>query len=184
MTARTYSTLFACLYDQAQSVGFLGRGTHYSIMRATQWRDEFGNSIDHPMIHDFAVIWDEDHDERVINLVERLHLAGLLWPVVFLGERKGGLSLLLHMHANMSHVVGDDYIGRVQTICNDVNGDVWNCDIGQFHRDPANLDNLTRPGALINDHETMVVAFLQGIDVSWNLGIKKSASTIPMPTKE
>lgn len=179
MTTRAYSTLFACLYDQAQPVGSLGGGTHYSIMRTTQWRDDFGNSVDHPMLHDFAVIWDEDHDERVIAVIERLHMAGLLWPVVFIGEHQGGLSLLIHAHANMSRAVGDDYNERVQAICNNVNNDVWSCDFGQFHRDPANIDKLTRPSALINDRDIMVVAFLQGIDVSWNLGIKNGHLILP-----
>jgi hypothetical protein len=41
------------------------------------------------------VIWDEDHDERVIGVVERMYFAGLLHPVLFVGERKGSLTVVL-----------------------------------------------------------------------------------------
>jgi hypothetical protein len=37
----------------------------------------------------------EDHDERVIELVEALYFGGILPPVRFVGERKGSLSVLI-----------------------------------------------------------------------------------------
>ena len=36
---RQYSKLFSCLYDEAEPVGSLGRGTHYSIFRSVEWLD-------------------------------------------------------------------------------------------------------------------------------------------------
>ena len=172
MITPTYSTLFACLYDQAEPVGLIGRGTHYSVMRTTQWRDDMGSATDHPKIHDFAVIWDEDHDDRVIAVIDRLHLSGLLWPVVFIGERKGSLSLLISETADMSGAVDDSYKDRVQSMCNDVNGDVWHCDFGRFDRSLGNIDNRTFPGGLINDCDDKVIAYLQGVSVVWRLGIQ------------
>jgi hypothetical protein len=172
MTTRTYSTLFACLYDQTEPVGSLGRGTHYSIMQATQWRDDLGNPTDHPKIHEFAVVWDEDHDERVISVIERLHLAGLMWPVVFIGERKGGLSLLIGTGPDLIGAANDDYKQRVQTICNDVNGDVWNCEFGLFDNSLQDTDNRTYAAGIINDRDNKVLAFLRGVSVLWRLGIQ------------
>lgn len=172
MITRTYSTFFACLYDQAESVGSLGRGTHYSVMRTTQWRDDFGKATDRPMIHDFAVVWDEDHDERVMAVIDRLHLAGLLWPVLFIGERKGGLSLLTSITAEVTAAVNGIYKECVQTICNDVNGDVWNCDFGIFDGVLGNNVSRTRPCGLINDCDDKVIAYLNGVSVIWRLGIQ------------
>jgi predicted nucleic acid-binding protein len=53
---QTYSPYFKTLYDQPEPIGRLGRGTHYSVLRC------LGLSG----FHDFAIIWDEDHDKRVI----------------------------------------------------------------------------------------------------------------------
>src|SRR5688572_1906398 len=79
-----YSKLFACLYDEPAPVGNLGRGTHYSVMRSVEWLDVVRRPLPLPEIHDFAVIWDEDHDSRVIEAVERIYMAGLLSPIQFI----------------------------------------------------------------------------------------------------
>lgn len=44
--------------------------------------------------HDFAIVWDEDHDERVIEPVEKIYLAGLLPHFLMFGERKGSFSAI------------------------------------------------------------------------------------------
>ncbi len=56
MTLPVYSQLFSCLYDQAEAVGQLGRGTHHSVFRSIQWRDIDGDFRDSGRFHDFAVI--------------------------------------------------------------------------------------------------------------------------------
>lgn len=73
----------------------IGRGTHYSVMRAPIWQDKWLNPMPNGVMLDFAVIWDEDHDERVLEVIERVYFAGLLAPVRFIGERKGTLSVLI-----------------------------------------------------------------------------------------
>ncbi|MBM3548872.1 MAG: hypothetical protein FJX54_18165 [Alphaproteobacteria bacterium] len=95
MTTAFYSHSFSCLYDEPAPIGVLGRGAHHSVFRSMQSRDINGSRLENRRIHDFAIIWDEDHDTRVISVVERLHLTGLLWPIVFIGERKGVLTIFL-----------------------------------------------------------------------------------------
>lgn len=172
MPTSTYSHLFSCLYDQQEPIGTLGRGTHYSVFRSIQWRSLDGQPREGGRIHDFAVIWDEDHDERVISVIERLQMAGLMWPVIFIGERKGGLTILADHQAGPLQGPGGDYLDRVQHILSDVNGDSWSADFGTYKRDPANEHRLTHPAALINDDDRKVIAYLQAIDVLWSLGEK------------
>ena len=43
--------------------------------------------------HDFAVLWDEDHDERVLEVVEALTRAKLIDRVLFIGESVGGVTI-------------------------------------------------------------------------------------------
>ena len=67
-----------CLYEENEPVGMLGCGTHYSVYRAVVWHDESGRPLRDSKLHDFAIIWDEDHDERVLEVVERVYFNGML----------------------------------------------------------------------------------------------------------
>ena len=87
---KNYMQLATTLYDEQQPVGHLGRGTHYSVLRTTTWVSAAGERLDKPHPHDLAVIWDEDHDERVIQVIRRLRKEGLLSPVLFIGEEERG----------------------------------------------------------------------------------------------
>ena len=86
---------FQTLHDETRPVGNLGRGTHYSVLRAPVWHDEFMNRLERCAFLDFAIIWDEDHDDRVIDAIMVLYISGMLAPVRYIGERKGTLSVLL-----------------------------------------------------------------------------------------
>lgn len=177
-TLPLYSQLFACLFDQAEPIGGLGRGTHYSIFRSVQWREIDGDFCDCVRLHDFAIVWDEDHDVRVITILEKLHMMGLLWPIVFIGERKGTLTILLWQGVDPTKERSDWY-EVVQDIVDAVEDDVWTVAYGTFDRDPANHKNQTIQGRMIDDENELVVAYLQSIDVLWQLGKKERAVHSP-----
>ena len=92
----SYSSFFQTLYDETRPVGNFGRGTHYSVLRVPMWQDELLNPLPQGALLDFAVLWDEDHDERVVPAIEEICFAGLMGPVRFIGERKGSLNVLIH----------------------------------------------------------------------------------------
>jgi len=89
-----YSPFFETLYDQPSPVGRLGRGVHYSVLRAVVWSDIHGDPTSTGRFLDFAVVWDEDHDPRVIEVIEAVYFAGLLGPVQVVGERKASMTFL------------------------------------------------------------------------------------------
>ena len=95
MMDNQYSDYFHTLHDETQPVGNLGRGTHYSVLRYASWHDVELKRLDQPVTHDFSVIWDEDHDTRIISAIEKIFEAGLLAPIQFIGERKAFLSIVL-----------------------------------------------------------------------------------------
>lgn len=76
----SYCPFLQTLHDDTRPVGNLGRGTHYSVLRAPVWHDELLNRLDRCAFLDFAVIWDEDHDDRVIDAIMMFYVAGLLSP--------------------------------------------------------------------------------------------------------
>jgi hypothetical protein len=178
-TPPVYSQLFSCLYDQPEPIGSLGRGAHYSVFRSVQWRDIDGDFRDSGRAHDFAVVWDEDHDTRIITVIEHLHMAGLLWPIVFIGERKGALTILFaYMAVPALEDEKLEYHQRVIDIAESNAGDNWICEFGWFHRNEVLEEaNNTTPSAIIADSPERVVPYLAAIDVLWQLGEKRRSDS-------
>lgn len=178
MITRHYSHLFSCLHDQTAPVGRLGGGVHHSVFSSTQWRAIDGDHLRAPRIHDFAVIWDEDHDERVIRVAERLHIEGLLWLVVFIGERKGVVTLLL-VYMDGPEVFTDEsvWIDRLRKVAGHTE-DVDDCqvEIGIYQR-LVEIDesSQTDPVHIIPVDRERVVPYLQAIDAPWLLGDREDA---------
>src|SRR5205807_666933 len=82
------------LYEQLKPVGDNAHGTHYSVMRARLWHNPNGSRSGTALDHTFAVIWDEDHDGRVLLAIEELHVSGTLANVKFIGEIRGVLQII------------------------------------------------------------------------------------------
>ncbi len=115
---RAYSGFFTTLYDQTSEVGTIGRGTHYSVFK-------YDHSSD--IVHKFAVIWDEDRDLRIIHALERLMSMGLLEPVMFVGERKGTLSVII----DPAYLKGPlaQYTRKISDIADSMPLDPWGSDV-------------------------------------------------------
>lgn len=173
-----YSQIFACLYDQSAPVGELGRGTHHSVFRSIEWREIDGDFRDSGREHNFAVIWDEDHDDRIIQLIESLHMTGLLWPIVFIGERKGVVTILTWQDIDPTKERGDWWQVTTEIVAHAIRNDPWTVEYGTFWRDPANKGKMTDPRKIIDDDIDLVHAYLQSIDVLWQLGERRRQSRL------
>lgn len=174
MITPTYSNLFACLYDEPNPVGQLGRGAHYSVFRSVEWLDVVRAPLAVPQVHDFAVIWDEDHDTRVIDVIEEIYMAGLLSPVQFIGERKGNLSVIVAAKFYWAHSQAtlNAYIQQLNKISSSLNhGDSWQTEVGMFDRSPDSPHQTDLQGLIMAD-EHRVITYVRNIDSLWNLGTK------------
>lgn len=80
---KTYSLIFSTIAEPEISYGDI------TILRSLLWYANY------PMFYDFAIIWDEDHDERIIWIAEQLWLRGLLEHIVALGEHKAVLTIIV-----------------------------------------------------------------------------------------
>lgn len=141
-TACSYSRMFSCLYDEREPVDTLGRGTHYSVFRAATSLDKNLKPLNRQKLHDFALIWDENHGERVIPVVEGLLMQGLLAPVLFIGERKGTLNVVVDdaLFAHRSFSAGK-YTKAVDKVCQaNIDGDYWHTTVACLKRTPLGLD--------------------------------------------
>jgi hypothetical protein len=157
---RTYSPFFQTLHDEKKPTGNLGRGTHYSILRAVVFIEHHGWVLPKAHHSDFAIIWDEDHDTRVIEAVEEIYFAGHLATFIAFGERKGMLTAVLP----------DDYfsygdkprfamLGKsVEDICQSL-PDPWTSEIATAQE----------PGGLISDSRENVELYLGNLRMLWKL---------------
>lgn len=180
MQTPVYSTLFSCLYDEPEPVGHLGRGSHYSVFRSVEWLDVIRSPLVVPQIHDFAVIWDEDHDTRVIQIIEAIYMAGLLSPIQFIGERKGTLTVIVaaKFYLNGSDADLKSYERQLQKICDKPShGDYWPVEVGMFDRSPG-TPHQTELHGLISAEEHRVITYLRNIDSLWLLGTKPFAPKV------
>jgi hypothetical protein len=162
--AVSYSPFFQTLHDETVPVGNLGGGTQYSVLRVPIWFDEYLNPLQEGALLDFAVIWDEDHDERVIPAIAALHFAALLGPVRFIGERKGSLTVLIDPKAVKAWSPDEleNYRAAVSKVSQSMD-DPWT----------ATVDTVLGTEHMIvhapRDH---VVGYLKNIEVLWRLGRK------------
>ncbi|WP_157078277.1 hypothetical protein [Sphingobium abikonense] len=167
MVDHKYSNLFSCLYDQKGSIETNGGNPPYSVFRSTQSRNKAGDTTCEMTIHDFAVIWDEDHDERVICAIERLHLLGLLWPVVIAFESRGLLTLVLQGDLP----VPENYRSLAHNACNNGLNDVWQTKLATYNR-PHPFHFQPNQNTL-PDFDPDAASFVFAIDRQWKLGLRE-----------
>ncbi len=162
---KKYFNYFKTLHDETSPVGQLGRGAHYSIVQSLAWTDLKLIPSSTPLLHNLAIIWDEDHDERIIGVIETLYLRGLLTPVLFAGERKGALSLVLNsdIATNMPDGWLSEYTRKVSSIADNLE-DPWGIDVSLFD------DSIT---GIINGDDREVNLYLHTVKMLWRLGLKK-----------
>jgi hypothetical protein len=163
-TLISYSPFFQTLHDETRAVGDFGRGTHYSVLRAPIWQDEWLNPLPQGALLDFAVIWDEDHDDRVMQVIEELYFSGLLGPVRFIGEHKGSLSALIDAKTveAWDDAALKSYAEAVSHVSQSLE-DPW----------PATVDTIPgRDHSIIQAPHENVVGYLKNVNMLWQLGRK------------
>lgn len=153
-----YSDFFRTLHDERTQTGNLGRGTHYSVLRAVVFGDAIGRPLGDAQFADFAVIWDEDHDERVIEAVEKVYFAGLLSHFLMFGERKGVFTAI------SANGIANDLEAKLSEITQHLdNGDCW----------PAKIAAIDQPhNPIISAADEKVTLYLKNLMMLWELGIK------------
>ena len=164
MTMNCYSPYFKTVYDEKSPVGNLGRGTHYSILSAIQWKSPLYKNLPSPNIHTFAVVWDEDHDERIMNVLEVAYMSNLMPAVKIVGERKGSLYVVFDSSLKtLGETLLEPMFKEWYRICQaGYADDVWDFEYG-FDDEPA----LT---GIINDRNEKVNLYLANIANLWPLG--------------
>jgi len=173
-TLRKYSDFFKTLHDEQGPTGTLGRGTHYSILRAVVFNDTVGKPLTEARFADFAVIWDEDHDDRVIEPIEKIYFAGLLPHFLMFGERKGILTTILADDLSQPTILAA-LDCRLNEITRHLGtGDSWLAQASRLDHCPQN--------PIIADSSEKVSLYLNNLMMLWELGLKTAQRETLRPT--
>ena len=96
----SYSSFFRTLHDEHYTDRSITPncrffGSHTSVLQALVFNDELGNPCEG---HEYnvAVIWDPDHDERIIRVLDACYRRRILSSFIALGEREGILTAVLN----------------------------------------------------------------------------------------
>ena len=177
-----YSDLFSCIHDEPSPVGRLGHSVHYSVFRAARWINPDKRPVS-ASLHDFAMIWDGTHDTRVITTTEEIYMAGLLTPVLFIGQHSDVLTVLVSPDFAMPRSDElDKYRRELAAIVeNTAHGCIWMVNVGVFcSNDPESPDNDSQ--RIIHSSEDRVQIYLRNIDSLWRLGKKPFKAECKRPT--
>jgi hypothetical protein len=163
-----YSDFFKTLHDEQGPTGYLGRGTHYSVLRAVVFHEPTGKPLREGQFADFAVIWDEDHDTRVIEPIEEIYRRGLLSSFLMFGEHKGFFTSILsrHVRGNFPAQSVDKHIDslkmEITAICQSLS-DPWPSKV-------VYRPTLGETNPIISDDDKKVNLYLNNLEMLWQLG--------------
>jgi hypothetical protein len=167
-----YSQIFSCLHDERNPE--LPSSFHYSVFRSYEYKDVCNKQVHTPLVHDFAVLWDDDHDARVITVAENIYLAGLLSPIQFIGEHKGHITIIFAAIARFGVQNFEMYQQAVERIATKAGDDYWYVKFGFFDKHDREfssshqtyLEGITGLSAAV-EH-----THLLSVDDRWKLGTK------------
>lgn len=155
-----YSKVLYTEYDQPTVIGTLGHGNHYSILSFPQWRGLLNEPERREVRNQrIGVIWDEDHDTRVIRVIERAYADRLMAPVLFVGECKAYLRVVVQDEFEFGGGYLTDWkLSLAQALTNDS----WAVEI-------IHLKDVGSYGIVVADKE-VVGRYLGGIIDLWGVG--------------
>lgn len=168
-----YSNIFNCLHDEYHTN--LPFYFHYSVFRSFEYKDVCNYLTTKPLVHDFAVIWDVDHDERIIKVIENLYLAGLLSPIQFIGEHKGFLTIIVAAISIYGMDDFDNYKKEVKLAAYKNFDDDWHINWGKFDRHDRNYDSMhqTDLASIMGIEQNIEHTHILNIDDKWKIGTKE-----------
>ncbi|TRO38593.1 hypothetical protein EQ832_12125 [Pseudomonas sp. ALS1131] len=149
-----YSHFFRTEYDEQQNIGVLE--AHCSILSVPSL-----NKKDAVLdVQRVAVIWDEDHDERVIPILEAACFKGLLRNVLFIAEHKGAVSII--MDESAKSFLRNARQKKWQEICDEV------VENDEFSADVMSKEEYVQ--TLVDSLQPMYENYLNHICDVWSLG--------------
>lgn len=172
-----YSPHLHCVYDEPAPTGHIGRGTHYSVVQALSWRSDEGELRRKATVQNLAIIWDEDHDERIIPCVEALLMAGLLHAISMIGERKGNVTIVFNsmsaarMSENQKCAYREEIIQLINHVVATKFGDSWSVTFGEMTETPSmrstGYDIFHQ--SLIQDDVAKIETYVRNINHLWDI---------------
>ncbi|MDD2133223.1 hypothetical protein [Pseudomonas kurunegalensis] len=151
-----YSDFFRTEHDEQRNVASIA--AHYSVLSIPS----FISSTGAIKIQRVAIIWDADHDERVIDVLEAAYFENLVGPVLFIGEYKGAVSVIVNSDRINKNEISE-YEEQWRRICDDaVQDDKFRLDVMTTEEYVKTADEKLQP---------ILCTYLKFIKDAWGLEI-------------
>jgi hypothetical protein len=162
-------SFLTCLHHDQRASLLVGGGTRHSIFRFVRWNPR---TTGEPDWHDFCVVWDYRRDPRIFRVVERLHGAGLLDHVFFVGEASDVLTILVDEDFKMARSA----MASLRAIAGELDTGPLTLDLGYFVPHAPHQSDVRK---LAQDPRMAAVLFLDSVHRRWRLGHKPRRVIVP-----
>lgn len=164
--------LLESLYEEKDQVGFTD-GVHHSVLQFASWHNDARKVRKTARVQRVAIVWDPDHDERVLDVADAMYVRGLLAPVLLLSEMKGMLYVALRPNASRLLDL-EDYRSEVSAAATP-DGDSWMVEVIPYE---------SRSEALRLMSGERGQCYIDGIDAVWQLCEAHKHKSLLPPTEE
>lgn len=159
---RQRSPCFEMIYDESAPANLIGSDIHYSVVQCLQWFDTNGKQFQdgRAKLQDIGILWDGDHDTRVMDVLAAAYLRKLLAPVLFINEHKGHLTILLD---SSQKIVDEETYRKSWLDCLAYSNDNWTMAI----------DLMEVPSEISGLRGDALRTYLQNIGNMWLIGLNE-----------
>lgn len=167
------TTVFSQIYSEPYPIGKFYE-TGYSVLRSMDWLDYTFKPYKQAYIHDFALIWHQYADQKLIEIAENIYVNGLFTPLQFLAIR--GSSITILVSGNFKKICGNsifkNYALKLDTLCRSIISEEIDIHIATFDRTPKRGKQPFDLSDIIPANSELVRTYLKNIDNLFQLGLK------------
>jgi hypothetical protein len=159
----TYSPYFETIYDDPNHSILRARVTDTKILAAMNTQ---------ALYYDFCLIWDDDHDTRVIEVIEKLYDNRMLFSLDFVGEREAFFTGTIRsdMFHQQSIEYWEKFGSRLEAVTQGLELDPWASEIAWVEDDV--IYNMYYGMIDQSKHYYPEARDLKSIREDWRLGVK------------
>ncbi len=118
-----YSEIFITEYDEGFPTDEFVPEKNLTVFSNIQWLDQNLNYSTEAKLQRLAIIWRRHHDMRVIQMLEKALVRGILSPVLCVSVHQDSLELFLNAQSKLKHDVNFNNAWSNVAYCE--NGEQW-----------------------------------------------------------
>lgn len=141
-----YSEIFITEYEEVFSISEFALAMNLTVLSNIQWLDRNLKYSTEAKLQRLAIIWRRHHDVRVIPMLEKALVRGILSPILCVSVRQESLELFLNAESKLEHDVNFNNAWSNVAYCE--NGEQWSVTVSKasnfLHHNVSSYDDYHR----------------------------------------